>query len=379
MEQKVVLSVMALFCGMRCGTTMSTPDSGPSSGGFQVTVSGEGFASEGIAFPAPASSDEPFFQDGWEVKFESVVTSIGNVTISEEPDRNAADQSQTGAVVAELSGPWIVDLAKDSALVAKEMNGKAFELGSIANQNKKGGAAFNLNDKYAFGYSLLKATSNATNVNQVDAATISTMQAKGYALWIKGTAEFKGQNCRSTVASYDFNTLPKKVNFAFGYAIPTVFKNCINPELSTKDARGIQSREGAPTVAQVTLHLDHAFWESLEEDAPLRWDVIASRKALTAGSDSISLTEEDLKGVSFEAAKDAAGAALPWRSCGPVQSSDRTMGTVSYDPKGVPVSATGGAAGLKDLYDYMQYSLSTFGHLNNDGLCFPDRQFPAPK
>jgi hypothetical protein len=379
MNKRFVLSVAAVLCGMRCGTTTSTPDSGASGGGFQVTVSGEGFASEGIAFPAPAGSEEPFFQDGWDVKFESVVASIGNVTISEEPDRNAADQSQTGPVVAELSGPWIVDLAKDSPLVAKEMNGKAFELGSIANQNKKGGASFNANDKYAFGYSLLKATPNSTNVNQVDAATVATMQAKGYALWIKGTATFKGENCRSTVASYNFNTLPKKVNFAFGYSIPTVFKNCINPELSTKDARGIQVRTGAPTVAQITLHLDHAFWESLEEDAPLRWDLIASRKALTPGADSISVTDEDLKGVSFEAPKDSAGAALPWRYCGAAQSSDRTSGTVSYDPKGVPVSAAGGEAGLKDLYDYMQYNLSTFGHLNNDGLCFPERQFPAPK
>ena len=44
----------------------------------------------------------------------------------------------------------------------------------------------------------------------------------------------------------------------------------------------------------------------------------------------------------------------------------------------VPVNPAGGATGLRDVADYMTYNLSTFGHLNNDGLCFPERQYPSP-
>jgi hypothetical protein len=146
-------------------------------------------------------------------------------------------------------------------------------------------------------------------------------------------------------------------------------------------ARGIQSKTNAEVVAQGTLHLDHPFWEALEEDAPFRWDAIAALKSVATGMGpaSASLTEADLKSIDFQALKDAQGNALPIRYCGPVQAGEATTGTLKYDPKAVPVNPAGGAAGLKDLYEYMLYNQSTFGHLNNDGLCFPARNYPSPQ
>ncbi len=348
--------------------------------GFQVTVTGEGFATEGIAFPAPAGSEEPFFQDGWEVKFESIVAFIDNVAVSENPDKSPNDQSMTDGLVAELKGPWVVDLAKEGPLTAKEMNGKAFVLGAIENQNKKGGAAFDLTKKYAFGFDTIKAVAAATKVNAVDDSVISTMVTKGYSVWVKGTAEFKGTNCRSTVASYDFKRLPKKVNFAFGFAAPTTYINCNNPELMPANSRGISPKAGDVVVAQTTLHFDHPFWEALIEDAPLRFDLIAARKSVATGEGPamVSMTDADLVGVAFDDGKDAQGTSLPWRYCGPVVASERKAGTVNYDTNGVPVNPLGGDKGLKDLLDYSTYNLSTYGHLNNDGLCYPKRNFPAP-
>ena len=32
----------------------------------------------------------------------------------------------------------------------------------------------------------------------------------------------------------------------------------------------------------------------------------------------------------------------------------------------------------RDYYDYIRYSQSTQGHLNSQGLCYIDRQFPSP-
>ena len=366
---------VTLACSMAsCGPA------GPANpaGGFKVTITGESGAQDGFAFPA---TDGPAFIDGWELKFESVVVFIDKVTVSENPDKVAGDQSQTGDLVAQLDGPFVVDLVKEGPISAEEDNGKAWELGVIANQNKKGGIAFDATQKYAFGYELAKASSGAKNIGGVDAAVASTMVSKGYAVWMKGTAEWKGTNCRTTNAAYDFNRVPKKINFEFGFATPVTFKNCINPQLMPAESRGIQGKKGADTVAQVTLHLDHPFWEALEEDAPLRFDLIAAQKSVAAGMTapaSASVTAEELASLGFVAGKDAQSNDLPWRYCGDMAAGERTTGNVSYNPNGVAVSASGGAAGLKGLADYMSFNLSTFGHLNNDGLCFPARNYPAP-
>jgi hypothetical protein len=190
--------------------------------------------------------------------------------------------------------------------------------------------------------------------------------------------------CRSTVAAYDFARLPRVVNFSFGWRVPASYKNCKNQELTPMDSRGVQlGANGAEAVAQVTLHNDHPFWDALEEDAPLRFDAIAARKSVPAGMAApaaVSVTNADLQGVDFEALADAQGTRLPIRYCGATRSTERTMGTLAYDPKGVPVSGAGGAAGLKDLYDYMAYNLSTLGHLNaGEGLCVVQRQYPSPQ
>ena len=33
---------------------------------------------------------------------------------------------------------------------------------------------------------------------------------------------------------------------------------------------------------------------------------------------------------------------------------------------------------IRDYYDFMKYTQSTQGHLNSQGLCYIDRQYPAP-
>lgn len=364
------------------------PDPAAVNNAILFTITGEAFATEGIGFPPPAAGGEPYFLDGWEVTFDHVIVGVDRLTVSENPDLDPNDPSQTGEMVARADGPWAVDLAKEGPVTAKEMNGKAFRLARLTNQNLKAGSpAFSTTTKYAVGYELIAARAGAYNVN-LDGegeAAWREMMAKGWSVWMSGTATWKGAQsnppCRSTVAAYDFGRLPKRVTFSFGFAAPVEFKNCENPELQPAGSRGVQTQANAETVTQVTFHLDHPFWEALEEDAPLRWDALAARKSVAsgAGPESASLTEADVMGVDFQALKDAQGEALPWRTCGPALSGERTTGTVAYDPGNVPVSPQGGAAGLKDLYEYMRYNLSAFGHLNNDGLCFPARKFPSPQ
>lgn len=401
--QWTMVAALALSaCGPMMGTDGGTDAGTTGDGGFfatftapattavnnslLVTVTGEGTATEGIGFPPPAAGGEGYFLDGWEVTFEHVVVTVGGVTVSENPDLNPNDPSQTGALVAEATGPWAVDLAKEGPLDSKEQNGKAFALTRVANQNKKTGTpAFDATAKYAFGYSLVAAQEGAQNVNlDADAqAAYRTMATNGWSVWLKGTATWKGNQsspaCR-TSGTYDFTRLPQTVNFSFGFKAPVDFKNCVNPELSPADSRGVQTATNTQTVAQLTFHLDHPFWEALEEDAPLRWDALAARKSVMTGQGP-AMVELNTADLAFDllAPRDAQGAAIPWRTCGPQQANERTTGTVSYNPVNVPVNPAGGAAGLKDLADYMTYNLSTFGHLNNDGLCFPDRKYPSPQ
>lgn len=359
---------------------------GGNSKGFIVTVTGESSATEGNAFP-PATDQEVVFKDGWQLEYEHVLVTIDHITLSENPDRSPTDPSQTGDPVARLDGPFVVDLAKAGPLDSKEMNGKAWRLGAIANQNLVTGMpAFSSTTKYAFGFELVAAASGATDVDlDADAkAAYQLMQTKGWTVLMKGTATWRGDlgnpACRSTNASYDWSRVPKVVHFQFGFKAPVTFKNCVNPELSPADSRGVQTQLNGETVAQATFHLDHPFWESLEEDAPLRFDAIAARKSVMTGPApaAVDVTEADLIGVELQSFKDAQGLAMPIRFCGAQQTGEPTAGTLGYDPKNVPVNPLGGEAGLKDLYDYMTYNLSTFGHLNNDGLCFPARNFAAP-
>ncbi len=354
----------------------SVPSSTPVNGAFLVTLTGEGSATEGNAFPPAAGAGEPYFVDGWELKYEHVLATVDHIAVSEDPDKSATDPSQTGPVVAKADGPFAIDLAVPGPLESKEMNGTSFPLTRIT-------GSFDATKKYAFGFDTVAATLSAQNVNLGDEAQAAykKMVDAGQSLLLVGTATWKGTACRTTNAAYDFGRLPKAVKFSFGFKSPTTYKNCINPELSGPEARGIQVKTNAEAVAQVTLHLDHPFWDALEEDAPLRWDAIAARKSVVggAGPATADVNELDLKAVDFQALKDAQGTPLPIRYCGPTLAGEATAGTLKYDPKTVPVSPAGGAAGLADLYEYMTYNQATFGHLNNDGLCFPARNYASPQ
>ncbi len=369
--------------------SFTPPSATAVSGSFLFVISGEGTATEGYAFPPAAGSMEPFFVDGWEVRYEHMLTTIDNVELSDTPDLNPNDPATTGPAVARLSGPWAVDLAKPGPLDGKGMEGKAHALGRLTTQTlKQGTPAFSTTGKYAFGYELVTAAANPFDVN-LDAeakAAYQVMRDNGWSYWVKGTATSRGAMgtpaCRSTNASYDYGRVPKTVSFSFGWKVPAAYKNCINQELQPMDSRGVQlGANGAEAVVQMTLHNDHPFWDALEEDAPLRFDAIAALKSVPVGmtATTATVTTADLKAVDFEALTDAQGVRLPFRYCGAVQPGERTAGGLVYDPKGVPVNPMGGAAGLKDLDEYMAYNLSTLGHLNaGEGLCVVQRSYASP-
>ncbi len=154
---KLLLSILSLttFVSSGCGNT------GTGGGAVQVTASGESLALGGYAFP-PAMMGDPDFVDGWELRFTKFIAVFDNVTLSENPDAQPTDESQTGKLVARVNGPWAIDLHQGGPLAGKAGQGEqAFPIAVLQNQNLNHGAAFDPTARYAFGFDTVPATAAA--------------------------------------------------------------------------------------------------------------------------------------------------------------------------------------------------------------------------
>ncbi len=196
-----------------------------------------------------------------------------------------------------------------------------------------------------------------------------------------GTATFKGTAC--TPADPEFDKLPKVVDFKLGFKSPTSYFNCQNPESdqtkhlgSEEYQRGVVVKANEPVTAQITLHLDHPFWESFLHDSPAHFDHIAARYVGATGTPMAQL--EDLIGVDPKAIKDKDGNNLPWRTC-VKDYTPPNAGTMGFDPGSIPVDAAGEPTkAIRDMYEFATYNQSTQGHLNADGLCYVTRNYDSP-
>jgi len=107
-------------------------------GTLQITASGEVLALGGYAFP-PATADDPAFADGWDMKFTRFIAVLDNIRLSEDPDTSPTDQSKTGKLVAQINGPWAVDMHKGGPLAGKGgTDEQSVAIDVIENQNMNG-------------------------------------------------------------------------------------------------------------------------------------------------------------------------------------------------------------------------------------------------
>jgi hypothetical protein len=382
--------ILVFACALgACGGSSTNPDGGAAGGGsIQFTASGEVLALGGYAFP-PATEGDADFVDGWEVKFTKFIAVFDKVTLSENPDTSPGDQSKTGKLVAEIDGPWAVDLHQGGPLPGKGGAGEqSVPIETITNQNMNGGAAFDPTMRYAFGFQSVAATAGAKLVSiAAGDADYAQMVANGWNVLYVGTATWKGgASCTSTNASYDFTQQPQTVSFRFGFKTPTTYINCQNPDNDPaaplgdeEHERGIQVKSNAATTAQVTFHTDHPFWESFVHDTPAHFDQLAAQaKKQTDGTYLVTL--DDTTGVNYEAFKDQSGNALPWRACDPQYTPPNMNPQMGFNSLAIPYNPSGDpATSMRDYNDYMRYDQSTQGHLNSDGLCFVQRQYPSPQ
>ena len=363
----------------------------PGSGGVRFAASGEVLALTGYAFP-PASADDPAFVDGWEVRFTRLLTTIDDVTLYDAPDTSPGDQSRTGGVVVQLRGPWAVDLARaePTYLPGKGSPGElAVPFASVA-EASDGSSLKTDGTRYGVGYDLVAATSAAKMVN------ISAEAAPDYAAMVKdgctvlyvGTATFRGDKTDAACYPADRRGWPDVVGFRLCFKSPSTYLNCQNPDNDParpfdgeEHQRGIAPKDGSSVIAQITLHTDHPFWDSVIHDSPAHFDQLAARVVGQPADPPPVVTLETLRGVDYTAVTDAKGTPLQWRYC--VQPATdahaKLVGAMSFDPQSVPHATNGDpSSGLRDLYDFATYDQSTQGHLGSDGLCFVRRNYPSP-
>jgi hypothetical protein len=377
------------------------PSESLGAGQILLSASGEVLSLGGFDWP-PSSSMDTCMVDGWEFTLYRYLTVVQSVDVWSDPNLVPSDQSQHGPLVAHVTGPWVMDLHLGGPLMGKGGGGEqAKPFAQIVAQDD--GSAFDPSTTYAFGFNTVGAPADVYNVNLTSTPGAdgkndldeyrNVMIPNGYSVLYEGVATYKGAapgspSCdvvtSGSVGPYDFTKLPSSLTFQMGFSTPTNYVNCQNgtdlagPGVDGEDhPRGIQVSATESIVAQVTIHMDHPFWESFAEDTPLHWDPIAAQYL---GVDNPVARTEDLKGVDFTAFTDKKGAAIPWRTCDPSYYTTTGTGQLHFDPLKVNVTIGGSdpATGLRDYYDFIRYTQATQGHLNSQGLCFIDRQYPSP-
>ena len=403
----------------------------PGGGGFLITISGEVNALSGYPYP-PFDVSQTWMVDGWNWKIEKYIVVVDKITLWTDPNASPTDQSQHGAAVAQANGPWVIDLHKGGPIDGKGGGGEqAVPITTMTNQNLNGGASFDPSVTYGFGFSTVQAPADGSAINvNLDNSEVDDwkyMVAGGYSVYYHGTATWAGNasgapsgfaQCTQTSTNassgddggaeggagdagssggYDFTKLPPTMTFQLGFSTPTNYVNCVNYTVSSQEnqtVRGVQTSTSQSVINQVTVHMDHPFWESFEEDTPVHWDQIAAqyvgRPIPDGGTIPVAHTE-DMIGVPFNPFTDHLGNVMPWRDCEPGSYTPPGNGAMSFSTLSVQQNPHGTCTGttpadfstancpaIRDYYDFMRYTQSTQGHLNSQGLCFIDRQYPAP-
>lgn len=323
----------------------------------QVSISSEGFGQQGFAYSATPPAGEPVFVDGWQVRFTRILVTVKNARLN-GPGATPSDPAAVGGAVALNPRAYAVNVQK-AGPVTGAGGGEETAVPLFVFTAADSGAALDPSVRYAFSYDTVAATTAATNVN-LDAGDLTayqTMIARGWSQLIEGEATYRGT---APAAGSAFADYPTAVRFSFGFGAPSRYANCANPDNGADGVPGVQPSANGRARAQITLHMDHAFWEALgREDPPLHFDPIAARAMGTGAMGVVTL--DDLAGVVPTNLRDRMNRAVPDRG-------GQTMGYTARDPNALSFDL-GGNTGLNDLRDYLAFSQRASGHLNSEGLC----------
>lgn len=282
------LALLSLLC-VACG---SDDDAGAAGkGSLTVLVTGEAGAEEG--FPFTEDGETVAFEDGTTLRFSKFLASVGNVSVA----------SADGTEAARSTRVHVVDLHLGHARL-EEFTG----LGARRWDR--------------FGYEILPPPPDAVLGEGVSAVDAEAMRTGGFNYWVEGTATL---------------TDGAVFTFAWGLRNPTRNQDCTS---GIDETQGVVVRNNSTAEAEITLHVDHLFWDSLgTEGASLRFEGHAA-----AGGDDGVITWAELEAVPIASVRDRQGNLL------------------QYDTGSVSLSSP-------TLAGFLLASSSSMGHLDGEGLC----------
>jgi hypothetical protein len=371
------------------GFTQTAPNT---PGSIGVTFSGETLGINGLPY-TPVTQGDPYFVDGWTVTIQEYLIVLGNIRLNATPLMSAVNWPEMGATVATKAGPYVVDAHRAAGFIGKD--GVEPASGIFAWQRQDDGSSFDTGVRYAFSYDVVPASYPATQVNLLTSefSDYDRMVQNGWSKFIRFTATHVGQGTYANPNDPDsaakqalFAQLPSVVNLTFGWNDATSNLNCVNPELCPANSqncdgdlggRGVKASNAGMTLAQITAHIDHVFWDTLIlEGAPLRFDPIAAFAPLDT-----RVVPFDLNGFHGQHIATTFGDAVrtPLPDRGPTTTGNGIPFTTDQGNNGVQVilNTNGVTSVPDDAVDFMAFSAQSQMHLNAQGLCWVVGQHPS--
>lgn len=274
-------------------------------GDLTLAISGEEAAETG--FPVPGSA-ELKFADGWELEFSRYLVGIGNVWI----------EGADGEVAVESDDTVLIDLTRSNGEIAYR-----FEALPARRWER-------------FGYDIVAPTESTRSIGAIEDADRRRMIDGGYNYLVEGIARKDGVEHA----------------FSWGLANPTRNRDCVN---GADDTPGVVIRNNATAAYQITLHLDHLFYDRLgaHDGAGMRFEPIGAMWQDQAGR----------RVIAFESLAEQWLADFRDHDGGPLL--DGEGARVTYDPGNVPVEP-------RHLQAYLLAAARSQGRFNGEGTCVND-------
>lgn len=279
---------------LACLLAACTGDTG--SGSVRVSVSGEEASLGG--YPVDLGGETIAFEDGWTLQFERVLVSLTDFTLATADGDSLAPE---GAVVADL------------------------HLGMPLGWEMEGVPAQRWD---RVSYRIAPPGADSQLLAGTDPAVVETMRANGWSMLVEGAAQHDGETVR------------------FSLGLPLAIRNdaC---QSGVDGTDGIVVTNGGVTEAEVTIHLDHLFFDTYANDeASMRFEPYAA--VATGGV----MTLDSLATQELASPVDRAGATI----------ADAGGAPVVYDPGPLTLAE-------RNLRGYVLAAASTVGHFNGEGHC----------
>jgi hypothetical protein len=262
-------------------------------GSVRVAISGEEASRSG--YPVGSGEDVIEFADGWTLEMRKVLVSFADFQLRAADGDDAAVDSDPVVADLHLGEP---ELWTFEQVPARRWDG--------------------------VGYRYAPPTEDSRAANDVSEEDIDRMIDGGYSLLVEAVA-MKGD---------------REIAIEYGFDMEVEHTRCVN---GLDDTDGLVVPTNATIDAQITVHLDHLFFDTYANDeADLRFDAMAA----AAMDEKVTLDDLAAQG-NLSDLTNAEGAPLD----------------VSYDPGSAfdPVP--------EDLREYVKAAATTTGHFNGEGHC----------